>query len=219
MLNRDAIVTSVKLFVITAVAALCLAVVNKITSPVILANNNALEVRSKQEVLPEAKEFTSSEIPAITENGTTINRLDVGISADNAKICGYVVVVTSHEGYGGDIKVMVGVDKNLKVTRAKIMEMSETAGLGANASNPQFIDQFKGADDKLSVVKGEARDGEVSAISSATVTSKAVTNCVNSALEAANKKAKQSVIAETAQKLEEIKQDTAQQISNGEGTE
>ncbi len=217
MLNKDAIITSVKLFVITAVAALCLAVVNKVTAPVILANNNALEVQSKQEVLPDAKAFASSEIPKTDIEGLTINKLDVGMSAKGDGICGYVAVVTSHQGYGGDIKVMVGIDKNLKVTRAKIMEMSETAGLGANASNPQFIDQFKGADSSLKVVKGEARNGEISAISSATVTSRAVTACVNAAIEAAGEKSKQNLVAATNQKLEEIKQSTEAQISKEEG--
>ncbi len=218
MFNKDLIVTSLKLFVITAAAALCLAVVNKVTAPVISANNNALEVQSKQEVLPEAAKFVSSEIPKIDANGVTINKLDAGMTANGEKICGYVIVVTSHEGYGGDIKVMVGIDHNLKVTRAKIMEMSETAGLGANASNPQFIDQFKGADSALKVVKGVAKDDEISAISSATVTSRAVTNCVNAALMAAGEKSKQNEIAATTQKLEEIKQDTKKQISDGGGT-
>ena len=217
MLNKDAIITSLKLFLITAVAALCLAVVNKVTVPVISANNDALEVQSKQEVLPEAAEFVSSEIPTIDVNGVTINKLDVGMFAKDSGVCGYVVVVTSHEGYGGDVKVMVGIDKDLKVTRVKIMESSETAGLGANASKPQFIDQFNGAETSLKVVKGVAKEGKISAISSATITSKAVTNCVNAAIEAAGEKHGQNEIAKTSQKLEEIKQDTKKQISEEGG--
>ncbi len=219
MLNKDAIFTSLKLFVITAVAALCLAVVHKVTEPVISANNTALEIQSKQEVLTEAKEFASSEIPQIDAEGVTINKLDTGISAKDNKICGYVVVATSHQGYGGDIKVMVGIDQNLTVTRVKIMESSETAGLGANASKPQFIDQFVGADTSLKVVKGAAKNGEISAISSATVTSKAVTSCVNAALEAAREKSKQNMVAATTQKLEEIKQNTEAQIIKDGGAE
>ncbi len=217
MLNKDAVITSLKLFVITAAAALCLAVINKITAPVITANNNALEIQSKQEVLPEAQVFTSSEIPKLDTEGVTINKLDVGMGAKGNGICGYVAVVTSHQGYGGDIKVMVGIDKNLKVTRVKIMEMSETAGLGANASNPQFIDQFKGADSPMNVVKGVAKSGEISAISSATVTSSAVTACVNAAITMAVEKAKQNEIAATTQKLEEIKQDTKDQMQKEGG--
>ena len=217
MLNKDAIITSLKLFLITAVAALCLAVVNMVTTPVISANNDALEIQSKQEVLPEAVEFVSSEIPTVDALGITINKFDVGMSSKNGDICGYVVVVTSHEGYGGDLKVMVGLDKDIKVTRVKIMESSETAGLGANASKPQFIDQFNGADSSLKVVKGVAKEGEISAISSATITSKAVTNCVNTAMEAVREKHGQNEIAKTSQKLEEIKQDTKKQLSEEGG--
>ncbi len=215
MLNKDAIMTSLKLFLITAVAAFCLAVVNKVTMPVISANNQALETRSKQEVLPDALEFVSREIPDIDAEGVTINKLDAGMSGK--PICGYVAVVTSHRGYGGDIKVMVGLDPFAKVTRVKIMEMSETAGLGANASKPQFIDQFSGADDVLKVVKGVAKSGEISAISSATVTSNAVTDCVNAAIAAVKDNFRESRIEETTKKLEEIKQSTEQQLQQDGG--
>ncbi len=215
MLSKDAIVTSIKLFLITSIAALCLATVNKITLPVITENNNALEIKSKQEVLPQATEFTSSEIPEVDIPGVTVNKLDAGVSENNGGVCGYVVVVTSHQGYGGDIKVMVGIDKDINVTRVKIMEMSETAGLGANASKPQFVDQFNGKHDFLKVVKGIAKSNEISAISSATITSNAVTDCVNAALEAATKKANQSDVGKVTQKLEEIKQNTMEQIQGG----
>ena len=108
---------------------------------------------------------------------------------------------------------MVGINKDLEVNRIKIMESAETAGLGANASKPKFADQFIGAKNRLSVVKGEAGENEISAIASATITSKAVTSCVNAAIEAAQAKAADNKVEETVQKLEEIKQETAAQIS------
>ena len=213
MRNKEILIVALKLFVITAVAALCLATVNKITKPIIAQNNAATEVKLQQEVLPEASEFTSSEVPKLETDNVTIEKINVGLDADK-KLSGYVVTAVSHAGYGGDLKVMVGIDKDLKVTRVKIMESSETAGLGANASKPQFIDQFIGVDvSSLKVVKGIAKENEISAIASATVTSKAVTACVNASLDAAKAKGASGVLEETAKKLEEIKQETENQIS------
>lgn len=216
MLNKGTLIISLKLFIITAIAALCLAAVNRITTPIIDKNNSILEKESQQEVLPEAFEFMASETPSLDREGITVDKFNVGLDKDG-NISGYVVTVTSNAGYGGDIKVMVGIDQDLKVNRVKIMESSETAGLGANASKPKFIDQFVGVDSELSVVKGEAKENEISAIASATVTSKAVTSCVNAALDAANKKSKSSEVEETAKKLEEIKQETEMQMHNEEG--
>ena len=213
MRNKEILIVALKLFVITAVAALCLATVNKITKPIIAQNNAATEVKLQQEVLPEASEFTSSEVPNVETDNVTVEKINVGLD-DNKALSGYVVTAVSHAGYGGDLKVMVGIDKDLKVTRVKIMESSETAGLGANASKPQFIDQFMGAESsELKVVKGVSKDNEISAIASATVTSKAVTACVNASISAAKAKSESGELEKTAKKLEEIKQETENQIS------
>ncbi len=214
MFNKESIVTSLKLFIITAVAALCLATVNKVTSPVISANNTAREISAQREVLPEAADFTALEVPASEIDSVTIEKISAGLcSTGGSGIAGYVVTAVSNAGYGGDIKVMVGIDNSLKVTKIKILESSETAGLGANASKPEFSDLFVGAEGNLTVVKGISGENEISAISSATITSKAVTSCVNAALNAAKAKSRDSRIEETVQKLDEIKQETEAQIS------
>ena len=66
--------------------------------------------------------------------------------------------------------------------------MSETPGLGAKANESEFKSQFKDKSaSKLSLVKGKiSSENEVSAISGATITSSAVTNGVNSAIEVFN---------------------------------
>lgn len=84
--------------------------------------------------------------------------------------------------------MMVGIDTELNVTGVKIINMSETPGLGAKASEDSWLSQFKGKNDIISVVKtGNAKDNEINAISGATITSKAVTQGVNDSLEDAKK--------------------------------
>lgn len=186
MFGKDTVVISLKLFVITAVAALCLAFVNGLTKQVIADNAKKAEAEAMQEVLGTAKTFTEVKaefLPQSKVDGVAIEKLNVGFDGENP--VGYVVTAVSKEGYGGDVKVMVGLDGNLAVTRIEILESSETAGLGANASKPAFAGQFEGKNAALTVVKGEAKENEISAIASATITSKAVTGCVNAAMLAA----------------------------------
>jgi len=216
MFGKDAIVTSLKLFIITAVAALCLAVANKVTFPVIAENSVKAENEALRAVLADGEEFKTTEAVATSIEGVTIEKVNVALA--EGKTVGYVVTAVSNAGYGGNIKVMVGVDKDLAVTRIQILESSETAGLGANASKPAFAGQFEGAKNPLTVVKGTAGDDQISAIASATITSKAVTNCVNAALEVAQEKHSSGAtenIEETAKAEENIKQQTIQQIEGG----
>ncbi len=222
MLNREVLTVSLKLFVITAAAALCLAAVNTVTAPVIAENAAKADTEAQREVLSAASEFKKSEFsekdtPEGAAAGVRIESLNVGLDGNGT--VGYVVTAVSNAGYGGDIRVMIGIDKDIKVTRVKILESSETAGLGAKASTPAFSGQYEGRNGKMEVVKGDAKgENEISAISGATITSRAVTSCVNAALEQVAAKAADGS-ADTAaavnEKLEETKKATDMQI-NGE---
>jgi len=67
------------------------------------------------------------------------------------------------------------------VSGVSIIKMSETSGLGANASKESFRAQFVGQSGTLAVSKD---GGSIDALTGATITSRAVTSGVNSALEA-----------------------------------
>lgn len=109
---------------------------------------------------------------------------------------GFVIETVTY-GYAGDITMYIGVSNEGNVTGLVVRELSETFGLGANAlTDHEFLAQFlnsagafevatSGAD-AFSGATGEAApEGEtvaVDAITGATVTSKAVVRCVNSAV-------------------------------------
>lgn len=87
------------------------------------------------------------------------------------------VVETVTAGYAGDTTMMIGVSNGGTVTGLVVREMSETYGLGANAlTDNEFLAQFLNT-------SGEAEVGvNVDAITGATVTSKAITRSINSAV-------------------------------------
>lgn len=99
---------------------------------------------------------------------------------------GYVVEATSKEGYGGDIVLYVGVDRDGTVTGVSILELSETAGLGMEAPKV-LVPQFAGRTvNSFAYTKtGAQTDNEVDAITSATITTSAVVNAVNGGLHTA----------------------------------
>ena len=160
------------LLVISAVVALLLGIVNMITAPAIAANEKAKNDAAMAAVLP-ADSYTPVEY---TGSDTTIN------AVYQAGDAGYVFQVSPSGSFSGTLTIMVGVDNAGTVTGVEIVKTAETSGLGANASKPAFRDQFVGQSGTLAVAKD---GGSIDALTGATITSRAVTSGVNSALAAA----------------------------------
>lgn len=94
------------------------------------------------------------------------------------------VYLVKTNGYGGELQIMVGLKDVNTVVGVRILSSSETPGLGKRAEEPTFYEQYQGiSTDSFNVVKGsKTADNDIVAISSATITSKAVTKAVNLAL-------------------------------------
>ena len=198
----------VKTFIITLVSGVLLGGAYVITKEPIAEANRAALYAAYEELVPGAAEYKDmtenkelSDAVADTNNtltqsgvygDVTVNNLVTAVD-ESGNIMGYIADVTDHEGYGGDIEITVGyiADESgeLKNTGISFLSIVETAGLGMNAQNPEFKDQFTGkramADGSpavLSVTKsGSAGENEINAMSGATITSDAVTNAVNAA--------------------------------------
>ena len=101
-------------------------------------------------------------------------------AAKAAVLCGeegYTAEGTCKDGYGGDITLMVGFKKDKKtVISYKVLAASETPGLGMKLKTPEFADQFK--DKNGTSLKVKKDGGEIEAITSATITSRAVCRAI-----------------------------------------
>lgn len=97
---------------------------------------------------------------------------------------GYVIGITTKEGYNGEISFYVGITEEGRLKGVSLLQIAETPGLGMNAESvllPQFRDVQAG---HFTVVKnGAISPDEIDAITSATVTSDAITGGVNAAYE------------------------------------
>lgn len=173
---KEYLIPTVTLFVICLVATFLLGMTNSVTAPIIAKLAEETEIKSRQIVFADAASF-GEETEA---DGTSI----VAALDENGNVIGHVVVNTA-KGYGGDISVMTGVDADGKVTGVNILSHAETAGLGAKAAEQSFRDRFIGLIGGITVSKDKAGENSIDAITGATITSRAVTEAVNAAIEAA----------------------------------
>ena len=84
---------------------------------------------------------------------------------------------------------MTGISAEGEITGVVILDHSETPGLGANAERASFTDQYKqpAPENGITLVKNKApAEGEIEALTGASITSRAVTNAVNAAIEQYN---------------------------------
>lgn len=177
------------LFIIVFVSVALLVFFDGITREKIELINAKNSEMARIEVLPEAKGFEKVDF----EETDIVKEIYEGHSDND--VAGYCVSVAP-KGYGGDISMTVGIDKDLNVTGIKITNSSETAGLGKNAEKEEFTNQFKGLKKGgINVVKGTANkeNNEIDALSGATITSKAVSNGVDEAIKEVEKIIKEVV--------------------------
>ena len=97
---------------------------------------------------------------------------------------GYVIGVTTKEGYNGDVSFYAGITKEGRLKGVSLLQIAETPGLGMNAESV-LLPQFRDVEAmKFTVVKtGAISMDEIDAISGATITSDAITEGVNAAYE------------------------------------
>ena len=139
-----------------------------------------------QTLLPDSKEFTRESYDGEDANIRSVHKAENGF-----------VIETVTRGYADDITMFIGVSNDGKVTGLVVYEAHETFGLGNEAlTDHVFLSQFlnsagtfavatNGAD-AFSGATGEAEASgdtvDVDGITGATVTSKAIVRCVNSAV-------------------------------------
>lgn len=175
---------------ITIVAGLVLGFVYQITKEPIAKQEALAKQEACQEVFQDAASFEVIEVDSTdaaewNAAGYAQESINEVMEAkdDSGSLLGYVITVTTKEGYGGDIQFSLGVRMDGTVNGISILSISETAGLGMQAEavlKPQFAGRQV---EKFEYTKnGATSESQIDAISGATITTNAVTNGVNAGL-------------------------------------
>ncbi len=174
---KEILKPTVILLVICVVAAALLAGTNMLTKDKIAEINAETKAQAMQTVMPDAVAFAES-----VQVGDTLEYSDA--LDDDGMVIGYAFTCVE-TGYGGDVQVMIGINTDGSINKVTIVAADdETPGLGQNVKKDSFLDQFAGKSGELTVIKNAvSSDSEIQAVTSATITSKAVTKAVNTALE------------------------------------
>lgn len=171
------------LLAVAAVIALVLGVVNEITRGPIEQYLNGKRDAAYAMVMP-GDGNTYEEIDAgsyANDPSNSITKLSAAKDANGNDI-GYVAE-TTFSGAQGMITMVIGLDNDLTCTGIGITEHSETSGLGAKAADPTdpFPQSMVGLTDGAKLSKD---GGSVSAISGATLTSRAVVTEIQTVIDA-----------------------------------
>ena len=167
---KEVVKPAVILLIIAGVAAAALGAVQSITAEPIRLQEEQTRAASMKAVMPDATSFEEITDAELTGSMTAVYK------ADN----GGFVITAAPGGFGGAVDTMVGIGADGVITGLRVTKHSETPGLGAKSTDPSFYDQFTGMSGTLAVTKD---GGEVVPITSSTITSRAVTNGANDALE------------------------------------
>ena len=193
------------LFAITLVAGLGLGFVYNVTSDARAKQQEKTKIAAYESVMSGMDSFETVEFDALavdkyikekissteSENGIspikTYNAaIDEVVKAKDASgnEIGYIVTVTDKEAYDGSLQMTVGIKTDGTVQGISFLSLSETPGLGMKAGDDSFISNFSNKKvDFFKYTKTEATaENEVQAISSATITTNAVTHGVNGAI-------------------------------------
>jgi|MTBAKSStandDraft_2_1061841.scaffolds.fasta_scaffold02661_13 electron transport complex protein RnfG len=192
---KDFIKLGFALLAVTFIAGFVLHTAYEKTKPKIEEIQRSQEASARKEVLPEAVEFTAVRMQddakdsALIDN-TVENRYWVGRDAEGEDV-GLVIKIFAYGYDPSPVTAMAGLKTDGTVIGLKIIAQQETPGLGARIQEVAevegqpvvwFTRQFEGLKaGTIEVVKGKVSEGVngISAITAATITSKAVTDAVN----------------------------------------
>lgn len=155
---------------ITCLAAtLVLAFTYEITKPKIDEQMRREESAALKTILPEADSF----------NAKKAGDIEYFEALKGGVLAGYCIKVTG-SGYGGYMRIIVGIDPGGIIKGVRILEHQETPGLGSKVNEvrqgekgPYFLEQFKGKSAKTVAVRKN-----IDAITGATISSMAVTDAI-----------------------------------------
>lgn len=164
------------LFVVSLITALLLGLVNFVTADKIIA------IKAENTALAMNKVLEADEYVQVEYTGSDAIVSGVYQAIKGGEVIGHVVTVEPI-GFAGIIYTVVGIDSAGVVSGVEITGMVETSGLGTEAYKPEFRAQYVGGTGDFVVNKD---GGTIDALTGATVSTRAITVGINSAVSAAN---------------------------------
>jgi electron transport complex protein RnfG len=180
-MNKTMLKLGLVLALFTGIACAGLAYVYSLTEETIAAHQKEELDAALKEIFPEADGFD-----AVTELASADPQVTISGAYAVKKSGSLLGIAVQSKGpsYGGDATLLSGFTANGKVVRVIVLDIKDTPGLGANASNPTYyVDRaakitFPGQFSGKSLGDAFEVKGDVQAITASTITSRALTAIV-----------------------------------------
>jgi len=170
---------ALSLTLISLVASAGLGSIYELTKEPIAQSNLRKKTEAIKQVVPEFNNNPFEDMLRIpTGEGDS---LDVYPAKMNGDIVGYAINSYTRNGFSGDIFLMAGFNADGSIYNITVLEHKETPGLGTKMTEPRFKDQFKEMNLAGVALKVKKDGGQVDAITSATISSRAFCDAVQRA--------------------------------------
>lgn len=180
--KENPITAAIILFIIALVVTAALAGTNELTKDTIILQAKAEQDKARAFVLSQAQSFEDYSSKIDLTKYPKISNMHLAYDI-NKEVVGFTLV-SAAKGYGGDIKIIIGVSINREVSGIKVLSDNETPGLGKKVAETPFTIQFykKTANKLFSLDKNSTNSNKVDAVTGATISSNALIDAANSAL-------------------------------------
>lgn len=175
------------------VTAGSVALTRALTAERIATHQLAYQHRQLQEVLPRA--LANTPVSRVLESAFTLpnaERLGLDVDSQGWQINdqdsrAVVFPVVTRQGYNGEIRLLIGIDEQQRISGVRVTQHQETPGLGDDIERRRsdWITHFDGLSLDSLPPEGWAVDkdgGHFDAFTGATITPRAVVNAVHEAL-------------------------------------
>ncbi|TFG78758.1 MAG: FMN-binding protein [Spirochaetales bacterium] len=178
-MKKDILKLGLTLAMFAAGACVALAAVYTVTKPTIDGHEARNLQASLNDLFPDADTFTDVD-GTLTMDDPSVRVAGAWKATKGNAVLG-IAIKTIGKSYGGDASTLVGVGIDRRIVGLRILTLSDTPGLGANATSPTyFVDKSSGTTfpgqfvGKLVTDPFEVKN-DIVAITASTITSKALT--------------------------------------------
>ena len=115
------------------------------------------------------------------------NKLEFYPARKDGQIKAFAIKTFSNKAFGGKLELIAGFGINGKILGYKVVNSQETPGLGTKVSEADFAEQFRGLRPQSPAFNVRQDGGEIDAVTSATISSRAVIDAIRKAYNAYRK--------------------------------
>lgn len=163
---------TITLFAITVIAGVSLGFINDITKEPKAKAKLERKINALKNVLPEFNNNPVEKVQLIKTDRAK-DSVEIYSGYFNENKTGTAVVGSSEKGFSGLIKIMVGFNPDGSINNIAVLEQKETPGLGTKIKDEKFLQQFRGQNPSSFNLKVKKDQGDVDALTGATITTRA----------------------------------------------